>query len=1751
MAYKGAEAYISVKVKEAPVKTDTPARTGYQGVEKYMPGAVKSTSGYRGASSYGAFSGTSTQIGSFSPAQTLPEPVQEQAPQPEQTIERPSFFKRLMSSYANIGRGIADYFTGTETITLERTPEGISVTPPPAPEKTFGEKAKELFTGNTSETMYDVFYQQAEDRQILEAVNEYTKSIGELVRRNREEQDAEKKRIREEKIRTLLDAQQKLASTAGGTIKDKTTKQLIGQSLGTAIELAQGIPIAGGGIGIIMAEGGIYGGAMMASESMKRNAPAEDIVAETSLGIPLGALGAGLLSAILSKLGSKGITLIRRLRSKEVLPEEIATIMEKEGIQGVEEKLDELATREISQDISEQQLINYARREADNGLEVIPVEGFANGATIRSVVDTASGRTSIYVTPETTTGDLAKEVAKYIYERNPKIATTAAKEIKELTGGIGSPVDDFADAVKRITASMEAKNASPTLVEELQKIGLDLGARTRVAERTAVRSKTISREKGKAPVEKKPTKSPVSKEGTVYIKDPEVEKLLNDSSDFGRVFQMYYERALSDMKRGAFSPPISGANKGKNVVDEGLAKKWALDSTITMSPDSLKKMANKIKHNLTKSQLTDTLKKAQELPKPPVSKKKTLKKSSKKPQASMVSEAPQKSVSKSIPKRVPTTDEKFKKKLKEFSAVEPEKNDVGTFAKLAKKFVAAKTRFREFTQDSFIRVKQLREKYEKALGMKLPDNLDPYLREELMHGRVRYRQQKIRETLVEIDKDIISTAKKLNVPDIEIKEGVEDYLFALHAPYFNNVHGDGAAGMTTEAARLMLHDIKALKSFPEIQRIAKNVKAMSDQILEVLVDGELITRELADTLKKTYPEYVPFNRIMDDETLGDIGTVLTSRGLDVRSSGLKRAKGSSRKVADIFVNIATNLNQAVLHAEKNRINLATLNLNRAFPELQFAKEVEPPIVPVANIEHKAWFDKNFEDKLVAFAKSLGADYKRTGQPGRIGGVFYPGQNLITRKFATPREVLAHETGHFLDKKFSLKENFYGKGIPAELKREMNLHMVRAGQSLGRQQDTAERFAHNFEWWLTHRDLAHKDIPLFSKRLESIIKKIPELKPILEIRPSPKNTLETMNELIFRRQKFLEGSNILHIMKNGKPVYLEIQDGALAQTFKGANIELMNSIEKISRYFVSIMGSLATRWNLGFAPRNILRDSTDMVVITSSKGGFRFGAEALSKQPQSINAITQFLRGKKTKDSMLYEQMIADGGTTGNLDFAVKEDIELDWKKIQKLNRSNPRKVATAILQGVENFNEIFENASRLSVYKTALDKGMSREQAASLAKNATVNFNKKGSGGVIINALYLFSNAAIQGTTNTLRAMRNPKIAAAVTTSIAASTYAVNNWNDSIDPNWREKVSKWDRLSNMVVVLPSNEGIKYITIPFAIGLKPIKAMADSLYDNISGKVSVPVAAQNISAAILNAYNPLGSSAFWFVPSVGQPFVELKSNINWKGKMIRPEWMKGLPGMEQYFPSTKETFSGRAAIGFSEGLHEMTGGYVSISPESILYAYEQLTSGTGRFLAQTVNTISGAWRGGLPEVRELPFLSSFYKNIPEDRLEQLSKSFSRSEIKTELQFMKPEERLEKIQEYLSSLPTAEERKSAAYALYKEGFSMKGTHTSDVAISAVGLYEELKKLPKDEAAAKFKDIARTEPKVASFIRKLSKQDKQTEEMKVLNEGNVKERAQKIYDKIMSLPKEERKSYYQLLIDSGVATPAVTKEIKELMK
>jgi len=164
-------------------------------------------------------------------------------------------------------------------------------------------------------------------------------------------------------------------------------------------------------------------------------------------------------------------------------------------------------------------------------------------------------------------------------------------------------------------------------------------------------------------------------------------------------------------------------------------------------------------------------------------------------------------------------------------------------------------------------------------------------------------------------------------------------------------------------------------------------------------------------------------------------------------------------------------------------------------------------------------------------------------------------------------------------------------------------------------------------------------------------------------------------------------------------------------------------------FTRYVTATATRFNPAFQVPNLLRDTQEMAVFLTAQKEFGIeGALATTGRiPKSMDAIYDavFL-GKDTPGAKLYKQMQADGGTTGGLSLSTRKNLEIDITKIRKANRSHPRKVLKEVVKFFDNYNALFEDATRLSVYKESLVRGLTRKEAAVLAKEATINFNRRG-----------------------------------------------------------------------------------------------------------------------------------------------------------------------------------------------------------------------------------------------------------------------------------------------------------------------------------------------------------------------------------------------------------------------------------------
>lgn len=862
------------------------------------------------------------------------------------------------------------------------------------------------------------------------------------------------------------------------------------------------------------------------------------------------------------------------------------------------------------------------------------------------------------------------------------------------------------------------------------------------------------------------------------------------------------------------------------------------------------------------------------------------------------------------------------------------------------------TKAQEVVQDNWIRVKKLQENPDAYIN---PNKLSPYEAETLFHGRVGHRLETAKETLKTIDQDLVDAEKLLKNP--ALRKDIDQYLIAKHAPERNAIHGKAAAGMTDEEAADIVKAFEGKEGNKPAMEIAKKIKETNYQTLEILHDAQVIDDAAYKTLRETYKEHVPLYRIMEDDQ--DVIQALSSKGYDVRSSGLKRAKGSDKEVDDILSNVAANLEQAIVRAEKNRVNLATLNFARENKGLGLFEEIKP--------------------------RAIGTTFAKEGEEG---------------------------------------------------------------------------------------------------------------KPILE----------QINDPL-----------VLSVRENGKPVYLRIKEPALATAFKGIGNEKLPPVLNFISGFTRLYSGLATRFNPEFVFSNKLRDLQEMAVYMSSQKGIGFSGagKAALRDTVSMADVIAGMAGKDTAGAKLYKQMMEDGGTTGGQALSTRSQLKIDIEDMRKINRGgilNMRKQGKRIVDAFDSWNQIFEDSTRLSAYKTALDKGMSREQAAIIAKNSTINFNKKGTGGPVLNGLYMFANASIQGSTKLIRAMKNPKTAAAVTTAVGGSVWAVNNWNDKVDPEWRDKVSKWDRDANLVVALPNQEGgVKYLTIPVSWGLKPMKVMADMAYDASNGHLSeqgILKGTGKVLASFWDAYNPVGgtdavSSA---VPSFLDIPVEIARNQKWSGSKMRPEDKEGVPASENFFQNKEGVASDKSKIfGLlrkgTAAVADKTSGAVQLNPANLKYALDGYLSGFGRAITGAIETGLAVSKGELPQASDAPFSRRFYKEKTEEEVSTVQKYDARDTLYEKLKATPKDKQAPIIQEYLNKLP-ADQRKGAAYGLSQEGFGTKGTTTSDDVIRMKSTVEKVNKLEDegkyDEVDAIVESMSEDDQKAFKNAAK-SMKSKETRDMK----------------------------------------------------
>jgi hypothetical protein len=292
----------------------------------------------------------------------------------------------------------------------------------------------------------------------------------------------------------------------------------------------------------------------------------------------------------------------------------------------------------------------------------------------------------------------------------------------------------------------------------------------------------------------------------------------------------------------------------------------------------------------------------------------------------------------------------------------------------------------------------------------------------------------------------------------------------------------------------------------------------------------------------------------------------------------------------------------------------------------------------------------------------------------------------------------------------------------------------------------------------------------------------------------------------------------------------------------------------------------------------------------------------------------------------------------------------------------------------------------------AKDVGLSDAKAASLARELTVNFNRKGELGSWISALYLFANASMQGATRMAGALASSKNVrrtaygiAGIGSALALYNFGAGGDDDDGTPYYL-KIPHWVRDTNLILMWPKGLGHdgQYIKVPLPYGYSFFKVIGDRLMGMSLGKDKAPKAIEAIAKSVLDAFDPLGkdeNTLAQFTPSVLRPAVHLATNKNWTGRPINPEpqaWNKNEPDSSRYFRSASP-FS----IAAAQQLNALTGGgkhhpgYIDVSPGTIDYMLKFVTGGLGQFALNSTSTATGLAQGTEWQVEKTPIVRRFY------------------------------------------------------------------------------------------------------------------------------------------------------------------------------
>ena len=514
-----------------------------------------------------------------------------------------------------------------------------------------------------------------------------------------------------------------------------------------------------------------------------------------------------------------------------------------------------------------------------------------------------------------------------------------------------------------------------------------------------------------------------------------------------------------------------------------------------------------------------------------------------------------------------------------------------------------------------------------------------------------------------------------------------------------------------------------------------------------------------------------------------------------------------------------------------------------------------------------------------------------------------------------------------------------------------------------------------------------------------------------------------------KQVPFDAQSAVGVRIDGEQQFIVFTNPDHAKALKNMGVEKLDLFSKFMRRFSGFLRRSFTTANPEFIISNFARDIQSALFNAMAEADIPGGqiqskyiaTKIIQRVKQTLPALLKDSVGRDmdAETAAYFEEFKEDGGQTG-WGFVkdvgtIAAEIEAEVNEKNKAQKARDWMMKNSI-DVVENVNDAFENSIRLAAYIEARKAGTSREKAAELAKNITVNFNRSGELGPVANSWYMFFNASVQGTVRLARSLgklkdvRKPdgeleawynrlnsaqKMAAGLSL-ISGMLTAINlglSEEDEDGELFYNKIPDYEKERNLIIMY---DGENYLKVPLPYGFNVFANLGTAMAESAGGHREPEDAGMFLLNSAFSSFSPIsfGQSkdaakylAKGATPTFLKPFVDIAVNETYFGSSVyREQFPVGAPK-----PESEMSFRSPEGVrSFFKWMNEATGGTefvpgaLDFNPDKFWYGFEYYIGGAGQFVTRTLGTGKDLYEtvttGGekVPmKANDFPFLRKVY------------------------------------------------------------------------------------------------------------------------------------------------------------------------------